>query len=95
MGEMGRSRYQLRFAAGQYWILDMEQAGIPYKKPLMVNEIGAGIWEMGSKGMGREEIAECLCREYHAGRQEVLEDIDRFRKQLETAGYSFQEGVNE
>jgi len=93
VGEKKKSRYQLRFAAGQYWILDMEQEGIPYKKPLMVNEIGARIWEMGAEGMKKDEIADCLCGEYQAGRQAVLEDIDRFRKQLETAGFSFQEGV--
>ena len=35
-----KERYQLRQAAGAYWLLDMEQ-GEQYKKPFMLNECGA------------------------------------------------------
>lgn len=91
----GKSGYQVRFAAGQYWILDMGQEGVPYRKPLAVNGIGARIWEMMERGMDRDGIADCLCEEYQAGRQTVLEDIDRFRGQVKAAGFSFQEGVDE
>ncbi len=82
------SDYQLRFAAGGYWILDMGQEGVPYKKPLSVNEIGADIWKMMEQGMERDEIADRLCREYGAEREIVMEDIEHFQKKLREFGYS-------
>ena len=39
----GRTLYQLRYAAGIYWLLDMSQPGYPYRKPLPLNEMGAAI----------------------------------------------------
>lgn len=86
--ESRKSRYQLRYAAGEYWILDMEQEGVPYKKPLSVNEIGAAIWKMMVQGMGQEEIADSLCLEYQAERKIVLEDIGKFQKMLQEFGLS-------
>ena len=86
--ESRKSRYQLRYAAGEYWILDMEQEGVPYKKPLSVNEIGAAIWKMMVQDMGQEEIADSLCLEYQAEREIVLEDIGKFQKMLQEFGLS-------
>lgn len=37
---MQKNRYQLRCAAGKYWLLDMEQDGETYRPPLMLNESG-------------------------------------------------------
>ena len=37
-------RYQIRQAAGMYWLLDMEQPGIPYRQPVLLNETGAAFW---------------------------------------------------
>ncbi len=85
--EGGRSRYQMRYAAGEYWILDMEQEGLPYKKPLSVNEVGAAIWKMMERGMKQEEIADCLCREYGEEREIILEDVAAFQKMLLKSGY--------
>ena len=33
---MQKNRYQLRCAAGKYWLLDMEQDGETYRPPLML-----------------------------------------------------------
>ena len=41
---MQKNRYQLRCAAGKYWLLDMEQDGETYRPPLMLNESGAYIF---------------------------------------------------
>ena len=49
-------RYQIRHAAGIYWLLDMEQQGYPYEKPLPLNEMGAQIWEMMQKGLDRKSV---------------------------------------
>ena len=52
--ESGKTLYQLRYAAGIYWLLDMSQPGYPYRKPLPLNEMGASIWRMMEKGWGQE-----------------------------------------
>jgi len=84
------SRYQLRFAAGVYWILDMWQEGMPYKKPLAVNEIGADIWRLLEQGKSDEEIASILSREYNAEQSMIAEDIVRFWETLSISGICIQ-----
>ena len=75
-------RYQLRYAAGQYWLLDMEQPGVPYKKPLSMNEVGADIFHMMTEGLDREQIVETLCREYQMPRSVILPDVEEFQTKL-------------
>jgi hypothetical protein len=86
LGDNRSSGYQLRSAAGMYWILDMEQEGVPYKKPLSLNEVGAGIYKMMEQGMEPIQIAEQLCSQYQVPRDMVLEDIEKFREQLRQFG---------
>ena len=76
-------RYQLRYAAGLYWLLDTEQPGVPYKKPLSMNGVGADIYRMMTKGMNREQIAEALCEEYQMPKSVILQDVEQFQAQLE------------
>ena len=40
-------RYQLRHAAGRYWLLDMQQEGLVYHKPIELNECAAFISAYG------------------------------------------------
>ena len=75
-------RYQLRYAAGMYWLLDMEQPGVPYKKPLSMNEIGADIFRMMAKGFKREQIVEKLCREYQMSKSVIMSDVEQFQAKL-------------
>lgn len=79
-------RYQLRYAAGMYWLLDVEQEGVPYKRPLSMNEVGARIWEMTVKGATREQIVASLCGEYQASRELVEADVEQFLAQLAEYG---------
>ena len=81
--EKDASRYQMRYAAGIYWLLDMGQAGVPYRKPLAMNEAGARIWELTSQGYDDEEISEKLSEEYQADISVISEDIKQFRMQLQ------------
>ncbi len=76
-------RYQLRHAAGIDWLLNMEQEGIPYHKPIPVNETGAKIWELQSHGHSKEEIAVILAKEYEIPVEEAAADVDAFLKMLE------------
>lgn len=79
-------RYQLRYAAGIYWLLDTCQDGVPYKKPLPMNEMGAAIWKMMIRGHSREQIATALCQEYRTDRDVVLRDVEQFQAQLAEYG---------
>lgn len=80
------SAYQLRYAAGQYWLLDMEQEGNPYKHPKNLNCVGAEIWKRMESGQQMEQIAQELAREYEVEVEEVRKDIADFCKQLNTYG---------
>lgn len=84
--EKNAAPYQMRYAAGLYWLLDMEQRGVPYKKPLATNEVGARIWEMFERGADEKEIAEKLSLEYQVSPNEIREDIAQFCLQLEQCG---------
>lgn len=83
------AEYILRKAAGLYWLIDTGQAGVPYKKPLPMNEAGARIFMLREKGMGREEIAVTISSEYSVGKEIVLADITEFEKQLKEYGVRF------
>lgn len=83
-----RSRYQLRKAAGRYWLLDMEQPGFPYKPPVIINEGGAFIWECLAEGFSVARIAQKLAREYNIPAEEAHQDIIQFIIQLEGQGIS-------
>ena len=80
------SEYQLRQAAGKYWLLHMEQKGIPYERPLQLNRIGAEMWELLTEKKTTEQIVEYLAREYEVSAEEIKEDIQQFYHQLETYG---------
>lgn len=81
--ENGR-RYQLRHAAGLYWLLDMEQSGPSYISPLPLNEGGAQIWQMLISGMSEDEVCKQLCEEYGVSPEQMREDVRDFIVQLKT-----------
>lgn len=76
--------YQLRKAAGTYWLLDMNQKGPAYTKPVPLNESGAYIWQMLEKGKQIEQIAESFAKEYEIAYEEAITDIRQFLRQLRT-----------
>lgn len=80
-------RYQLRHAAGLYWLIDMEQKGVPFKRPVPMNEVGAVIWNMLQEGQ-RDRIADRLCMEYQVSREQAAQDVEQFLKNLSRHGVS-------
>ncbi len=77
-----KPRYQLRYAAGIYWLLDMEQPGVPYQKPLPMNETGAEIWNMLVQEMTVEDMARCMSQRHGVTEEEAKQDIQQFSEQL-------------
>ena len=81
-----KNKYQLRKAAGLYWLLNMEQTGMPDQKPIPLNETGAAIWGMLLEGESFEQIALKLAKEYETYVDEISDDLQQFIKQLESCG---------
>lgn len=80
--------YKIRKAAGSYWLLDMKQAGKDYKEPIELNESGAEIWELVSRGLDVSEVAKCLAEQYEMEPEIVEKDVWQFLAGLEAAGIS-------
>lgn len=74
--------YQLRKAAGRYWLLDMGQPGFPYRKPVVLNEGGAFIWQGYAGGMSAEEIAGEMSSRYKIPFKEARHDVTQFLDSL-------------
>lgn len=83
--------YAVRNAAGQYWLLDISQPGIPYKRPLTMNEIGALIWSMLEKEYTLHQIVTALSEEYSVPEEVILDDVTQFIHQLKLYGVKVEE----
>lgn len=81
-------RYQLRHAAGKYWLLDMEQDGLQYIKPVMLNECAALIWKWHNDGKSDEQVAEKLRVTYGISMEQAREDTQQFITRLKEQGLS-------
>lgn len=81
-----REKYQLRHAAGSYWLLCMEQTGKDYIQPVSLNEAGAEIWKRLQENDTIEQIAEEFHRQFQIPVTEAREDIEQFLGQLKKQG---------
>lgn len=86
MEQKMQTAYQLREAAGAYWLINMEQKGLPFEKPLMLNQCGALIWKEYSAGKAVGEIAGKLQQLYGIGPTEAEADVRDFIGQLRVQG---------
>ena len=78
--------YQLRQAAGEYWLIRMDQQRSVYEKPIMLNEVGAMIWQQYMQGQTEKEIAASLQETYGIDDQEAYQDVQQFIRQLREQG---------
>lgn len=77
-----QNRYSLRYVGGIYWLLDIAQAGVPYREPIPINEVGADIWWLMEQGRSEAEIVDCISAEYGTDRDVVKLDVEQFKNQL-------------
>ena len=82
-------RYQLRYSAGLYWLLDMEQSGEAYVSPLPLNEEGALIWSMLADGMTENAVCKRLCEKYEVSPEQAYIDVHEFIVQLKSKNVDF------
>lgn len=84
------ARYQLRYAAGQYWLLDMEQQESEYVAPIVLNETGAVLWKALEQGKEVSQLSNLLVLEYGVSQNQAVTDIDMFLEQLRNHGVMIQ-----
>ena len=94
-GKYDLHQYQLRYAAGLYWLLDMGQSGQNYHRPLPLNAAAAEIWQSLVNGEKTEEIADMICRKYGTSKEEAMSDVREFFEQLAAEGILRDEGKNQ
>lgn len=82
-------RYQLRYAAGVYWLVNIEQPGGSYISPVPLNEGGAKIWSMLENGTSMTDICEQLSGEYDIPPEQAREDVRDFITQLHSKRIDF------
>ena len=75
--------YQLREAAGAFWLLHMTQQGMPFEEPMVLNGCGALIWENYAAGALEEEIVHLLQETYGISEEMASEDTKEFLRELE------------
>ena len=75
--------YQLREAAGAFWLLHMTQQGMPFEEPMVLNDSGALIWENYAAGASEEEIVHLLQETYEISGEMASEDTKEFLRELE------------
>ena len=84
-----KGRYQLRCAAGLYWLTDTKQPFGSYSGPVPLNECGAEIWRMLESGVPEAEICGRLCEKYGIPPEQANSDVRDFTEQLRAKKVSF------
>lgn len=75
-------RFLLRKVAGSFYLIDMLQEGVPYHKPVLLNQSAAEIWEQWEQKKSDDEIADFLASSYSIERKAAKEDIEGFRRMI-------------
>lgn len=82
-------KYQLRYAAGLYWLLDMQQSGDSYIHPVPLNEGGAQLWKLFERGMSEAEVCRWLSEAYDLPPEQAQKDVRGFIAQLKNQKVDF------
>jgi len=90
-GKNKMSDYQLRYAAGKYFLLNMKQKGIPYEKPLQLNAIAADLWNLFLEGNTEEQTVTFMVQKYGVSTEEIRQDIQVFCGQMSELGIHIKE----
>jgi hypothetical protein len=81
--------YQLREAAGFYWLVNMEQSGKDWQVPLRLNETGVMLLEHLAAGETEDALAEYLAGYYELPVEQARADVQSFLKELAAKGMKF------
>ncbi len=79
-------KYTLRYAAGIYWLIEIDQRKPNYVQPLPMNETGALIWKWMKAGYTPKDITKMLHNQYKITCEEANKDVRGFLEQLSIMG---------
>ena len=80
MNEM--EQYLLRYCAGVHWLIKVDQQASDYVPPLMINDVGAIIWNGMKEGKGLQELSILLHNQYGIDSKKAILDVEKFVEQL-------------
>ena len=75
--------YQIKYAAGRYWISKPHQTGTEYRRPFVVNESGARIFQMLADGLTEEAVVREISQEFQLAEDVVKPDIADFMRHIQ------------
>lgn len=83
-----RKNYIIRSVAGSHYLLDIGQRGLPYRKPICINEMGADICRLIIEGKEPEDIIVILSGEYRVSPDVLRGDVMAFIASLNKMLYT-------
>lgn len=75
--------YILREIADDYIIVPVGKAAMEFNGMITVNETGAFLWKILTKGAAKEELLHAMLEEYEVSAEEAEADIDEFLQLLQ------------
>ncbi len=75
--------YILREIADDYIIVPVGKAAMEFNGMITVNETGAFLWKILTKGATKEELLHAMLEEYEVSAKEAEADIDEFLQLLQ------------
>ena len=78
--------YQLRHAAGVYWLLKVSPLSMQYCQPIMLNDAGAFLWRLIINQVDIDKMNQYFVQEYEIEQEEAKRDIEAFCDRLEQFG---------
>lgn len=75
---MNKKVYQIRYAAGMWWLIDVNQNGFDYKSPQSLNDTGMYIYIRLSEGKSVSRIAEDMNKDFGISVVDAIKDIKEF-----------------
>ena len=75
--------YILREIADDYIIVPVGKAAMEFNGMITVNETGAFLWKLLTKGATKEELLHAMLEEYEVSAEEAEADIDEFLQLLQ------------
>lgn len=75
--------YILREIADDYIIVPVGKAAMEFNGMITVNETGAFLWKILTKGSTKEELLHAMLEEYEVSAKEAEADIDEFLQLLQ------------
>lgn len=77
-----RSGFMLRQVMGIYVIMGIGRGAYRPNQVLSVNETGAYLWNLMKEGAERQDLANCLAKEYGIDLATAEKDVDAFLVKL-------------